>query len=140
MGTTAVTENTEAQEQQKSDIDSDCAQDSCMSFPPSPAVKPKDMLLHGEPEEGQERSVNGHADATPVCSTTESLRSKQGRGGSQSRSKESSPSLECPKEVDGEAKHLQSISQRNRVNGLIVQNKRARGMKEQEKLRQVNEA
>lgn len=140
METTAVTENTEGEEHLKSDVDSDCGSERLMPSSPSPGVQPTDNFTHDDPEKGQERSVDDLIDSKSIRDTTESPRPRPSRRGSRSQSKESSPTQRCPKGVDGKANQQQSISQRNRVNGLIVQNKRARGMKDAEKLRHVNEA
>lgn len=138
--TVAATENTEAREQEKSDVDSDCGQDSLTPLSPNLAVRPQNSSNLDEAETRQKRSVDDLAGSKLVSGSTESTKQRQGRGGSRSRSKESSPAQGCPKGANRKRKRQQNISKRNRVNGLIVQNQRARGMKEVQKLRHVNEA
>lgn len=131
--TAAATENTETCEQEKSDVDSDCGQDSLAPLTPGLAVDPKNSSDLDEAEERQKRSVDDFAGSKPV-------NGRGGGGGSRSRSKESSPAQGCPKGANRKRKRQQNLLKRNRVNGLIVQNKRARGLKEVQKLRHVNEA
>lgn len=136
-GTTAATGNTEARQHHKSDVDADCGQDSCVSVPPSPAAMSRDSLTHHEPGERQARSVDDPAYPRPAGDATEPSRLRPGREGSRSRSKGTPPPQGCPGGVSGER-----VSQRSsiRVNGLTVQSKAARGVKELDKARQVNEA
>lgn len=136
-GTTAATGNTEARQHHKSDVDSDCGQDSCVSVPPSPATMSRDSLTHHEPEDRQERSVDDPAYPRPAGDATEPPRLRPGREGSRSRSKGTPPPRGCPGGVSGERESQRSSI---RVNGLTVQSKAARGVKELDKARHVNEA
>lgn len=140
METTVVTENTEAQEQQKSDVDSDCGQDSSMPLHSAPTAQFKNNLTLDEIEEGQKRSVDDLADLRPGFITTESPKPRQNRGRTRSQPKESTHAEGYPKGEKMGIKQLQSITQRNRVNGVVVQNKGTRSVKDAEKLRHVNEA
>lgn len=93
--------------------------------------------MHHEPEQRQARSVDDPADPRPAGDAPEPPRLRPGREGSRSRSKGAPPPQGCPGEVSGE-----SLSQRSsiRVNGLTVQSKAARGVKELDKARHINEA
>lgn len=134
-GTTAATRNTEDRQHHKSDADSDCGQDSCVLVPPSPAAKSRGNLTHQEPEQRQARSVDDPADPRP--GDAEPPRLRTGREGSRSWSKGAPPPQGCPGGVSSESLSQQSSI---RVNGLTVQSKAARGVKELDRARHVNEA
>lgn len=123
MESTALTENMEGQDQQKSDVDSDCGQDSMLLHPSCPEVKAEDQGTVGVVEEGQERP-EGH----PVKS-----RAKPSRKASRSR-------WFRVKRKGANRSQLPSLSRRNRVNGALVQGKGVGAKEEEEKALHINEA
>lgn len=131
METTAATANTEVPEQQKSDVDSDCGHDNMLHPAPCLAMESKDQESIDAVEEGQEGSVDHPIDHEQVGDSR--MSPKQRQEGSQS-------GQDHPKRGTRDGNVLQSISRKNRVNGLLGQGK-GRGMKEaEEKARHVNEA
>ncbi|XP_045136692.1 histone-lysine N-methyltransferase NSD2-like isoform X4 [Portunus trituberculatus] len=126
METTALTENMEGQDQQKSDVDSDCRQDSMLPHPSCPEARAEDQGTSGVVEKGQEGSedhLTGSREG-PHKPKRKASRSRWFRVKRRSVNRSQLPNL----------------SRRNRVNGALVQGKE-RGAKEgEEKARHINEA
>lgn len=114
METTALTENIEGQQdQQKSDVDSDCGQDSMLPHPSCLEARAEDQGTSGTVEEGQEGSEDHLTGSTegPHKPKRKSSRSRWSRG-----------------------------KRRNRVNGALVQVKERSAKEGEEKARHINEA
>lgn len=132
METTAATENTQIQKQHKSDMDlEDRGLDNMLRRSPRPVVDTKDQGIIDTVEKGQEGAIDHPVDHKQAGEG--GAPRKPRRGGSQ-------PGEVQPNRGSGDSGLPQSISRKNRVNGLLGQGK-GRGIKEsEEKTRHVNEA
>ena len=133
METTAATENTQVQDQHKSDVESDSGQDSTLPPLPSRVVEAEDQSTVKVKEEGQEGSLDDPSNHKQVGNVPPKPR----RGGSRPRHSQAKRRYR-----NRNRNLLKSISRRNRVSAALVQvQDKGRGTKEgEEKARHVNEA